>query len=111
MVATSFGKKDERALEIDLPAAQSGAESEATPEEILVDVTRDGRVFVGGRAVERGALVSALTQAARGRDATPVTVRGDRLTTHETVVEVLDACSLAGLVNLSVGTREHEGGR
>jgi biopolymer transport protein ExbD len=35
-----------------------------------------------------------------------VTVRGDRLTTHETVVLVLDACSLAGLSNLSVGTRD-----
>jgi biopolymer transport protein ExbD len=33
-----------------------------------------------------------------------VTVRGDRLVHHEDVVAVLDACGLAGLSNVSVGT-------
>jgi biopolymer transport protein ExbD len=106
MVATSYGKMNEKAIEVDLPTAQSGQHADTQPDEILVDVTREGQVFVGGHAVERSGLVAALSAASHGHDTTPVTVRGDRLATHETVVDVLDACGLAGLSNLTVGTRD-----
>jgi biopolymer transport protein ExbD len=106
MVATSYGKMSEKQIDVDLPTAQSGQKADVAPDEIVVDVLRDGQVFVAGKSVERGDLVAALSAAARGHDATPVTVRGDRLATHETVVDVLDACGIAGLSNLSIGTRE-----
>jgi biopolymer transport protein ExbD len=110
MLATTY-QKSERQLDVDLPSAESGVKSTSVSQEILVDILRDGRVFVGGREVERASLVAALSAAASGRDKTPVTVRGDRNTTHEVVVAVLDACGLAGLSNLSIGTldgtREH----
>lgn len=103
MVATSFREK-ERALDLDLPSTVSGAEEGRRDEEIEIDVFPDGRVLVAGREVARAELVGALVDAARGRDTTPVTVRGDRKATHEVVVAVLDACGQAGLSNLSIGT-------
>ena len=106
MVATSYGKMSEKEIEVDLPAAESGQKADIAPEEIVVDVTRDGHFFVAGKSVERSGLVGALSAAARGHGTVPVTVRGDRLATHETVVDVLDACGAAGLSNLSLGTRE-----
>jgi len=103
MLATTY-QKSERELDVDLPSAESGVKSTSTEQEIIVDILRDGRVFVGGREVARAGLVEALSAAANGRDTMPVTVRGDRNTTHETVVAVLDACGMAGLSNLSIGT-------
>lgn len=105
MLATTW-REAERQLDIDLPLAESGQRAERAPEEIVVDVLRDGRVFVAGREVERAGLVDALSAASSGREATPVTVRGDRGALHEVVVAVLDACGVVGLSNLSVGTRD-----
>lgn len=115
MLATSFGQRDAR-LDLDLPSARSGA-SAAAPRELVVDVERDGRVWVAGRLVaaesdlDGARLVDELTRAAEGRADVPVNVRGDRLAHHEAVVRVLDACALAGLSNLSVSTVPADGGR
>lgn len=111
MLATTY-QKSERQLDVELPRAQSGEKSAAIPDEIVVDVTRDGRWFVGGLQVERDGLIGALESAAKGRNETPVMVRGDRLASHENVVVVLDACGIAGLQNLAVGTLDgvvHDG--
>jgi len=103
MVATTYNRQ-EKDLSIELPFAQSAEVPADAPEEIVIDVSRDGRVSVAGRAVEREALVDALVESAHQRAEIPVTVRGDRLVHHEDVVAVLDACGLAGLSNVSVGT-------
>lgn len=110
MLATTY-RKAERQLDVDLPIAESGTRAEQTPDEIMVDILRDGRVFVAGREVDRADLVEALAAASRGRDTAPVTVRGDRSTMHEVVVLVLDACGMAGLTNLSIGTLDVAEGR
>jgi biopolymer transport protein ExbD len=103
MVATTYNSK-EKDLSIELPFAESAEELEKTPEEIVIDVSREGQVSISGRAVQRDALVAALEEASGRRTEIPVTVRGDRLVHHEDVVAVLDACGLAGLSNVSVGT-------
>lgn len=103
MVATTYSRQ-ERELGIELPAAASAREPQPVPEELVINVFRDGRVTLLGREVAREALAAALSEAARSRGDVPVTIRGDRLVHHEDVVAVLDACGLAGLVNLTVGT-------
>ena len=103
MVATTYNRQ-EKDLSIELPFAQTAQEPSSAPEEIVIDVARDGRVSIAGRAVERDSLVAELVETAHQRVEIPVTVRGDRLVHHEDVVAVLDACGLAGLSNVSVGT-------
>ena len=103
MVATTYTKK-EKELQIELPSAQTAQDSKDAPEEIVINVFRDGRVSLSGHDVERGDLVGALVEAAHQSVQVPVTIRGDRLVHHEDVVAVLDACGVAGLSNLSVGT-------
>jgi biopolymer transport protein ExbD len=109
MVATTF-LDPERELEIELPqASHAGPEREA-PREVVINVARDGTLFLGGQSVDRAALEAALRQAAASDPATPVTIRGDRLSHHEAVVGVMDACGAAGLSNLAVGTLDPSGG-
>ena len=103
MVATTF-LDPEREIDIDLPTAESGAVTEEVPEELVINLFRDGRINLGGREVDADALEEALYHAARRDPATPVTIRGDRQVHHETVVGVMDACGKAGLSNLAVGT-------
>jgi biopolymer transport protein ExbD len=108
MLATTYDKaaKEERELGIELPAAASAQEPVAVPDELVIGVFRDGKLSLSGRAVERAELESALASAARSNASLPVTIRGDRLVHHEDVVSVIDACGLAGLTNVAVGTLE-----
>jgi biopolymer transport protein ExbD len=105
MVATTF-LDPEREIEIDLPQAESGATVEKELEEIVINVHEDGRLVVSGRDVDGDDLVWTLERAARSNPETPVTIRGDRRVAHEHIVKVMDACGMAGLSNLSVGTLE-----
>ena len=109
MVTTTFLEREQR-LALELPLAESGAEAQRAPEELTIDVMPDGGFALAGRAVSSGALGEALRAAAQRDPATPVLIRGDRAARHEHVVAVLDACGVAGLSNLSVGTLEAPGG-
>ncbi len=105
MVATTF-LEPEKQLEIDLPRAESGGSADEERDEIVINVTSDGRVLLSGEEVDESGLRTALRSAADRDPATAVTIRGDRAARHESIVGVMDACGSAGLFNLSVGTLE-----
>ena len=103
---TSFDQ--ERSLEVELPAAESS--DEPPPRELVIHVLEDGRVVLNGAEVSRDDLLASLRTTAATAPETPVTIRGHRAARHEAIVRVMDACGLAGLHNLSVGTvRERQG--
>ncbi len=103
MVATTF-LDPEREIDVDLPVAESGGEPEEAPDEIVLTVVEDGTVFHGDEALNADAMLELLRRTAQHDPETPVTIRGHRRTHHESVVKVMDACGVAGLVNLAVGT-------
>lgn len=105
LVATSWANR-EAELDVELPAAQSANPARTPPDELVIDVRRDGSFAMRGRVVERVDLDRELAAVARTNPRTPVTIRGDRLVHHQDVVAVMDACGIAGLVNLAVGTLE-----
>ena len=103
LVASSWGAR-EKQLDLELPSAQSASAPEPLPDELVIDVRRDGSLVLRGHELERAALQSELAGIARANPRLPVTIRGDRLVHHEDVVAVMDACGLAGLTNLAIGT-------
>ncbi|NUP97409.1 MAG: biopolymer transporter ExbD [Planctomycetaceae bacterium] len=105
LCATTF-LDPERALELELPAAQSGERRQVESEELVINVSREGSFALGGRTLDAAALQRELRAAAARDPQTPITIRGDRLVHHEDIVRVMDACGQAGLVNLAVGTLE-----
>lgn len=105
MVTATF-TSEEQELGVELPTAQSGEAAGGSPQELVINVFKDGRVSFGGRTVDELELERELDAAARNNRATPVTIRGDRLASHERIVAVMDACGLAGLSNLALGTRD-----
>ena len=108
MVATTF-LDPEREIDIDLPEAESGEASETVPDELVINVLKDGGLVLSGQPVDMEGLRSALERAARSDPDTPVTIRGDREALHEAIVGVMDACGAQGLTNLAIGTLD--GGR
>ena len=109
MVATTF-LDPEREIDLDLPEAESSTMPEEAPDQIVINVVEDGRISLAGRTVDRDGLLASLRQAARVSPTTPVTIRGARLVAHERIVAVMDACGVAGLSNLAVGTLQPSGG-
>ncbi len=105
MLATTY-RDPEREIDLDLPEAASSLAVETEADEIVVNVLRDGRLLLGEHDVDLAGLVAELRRAAQRDPAAAVTIRGDRLVTHEVIVSVMDACGQAGLRNLAVGTLE-----
>ncbi|TAH39546.1 MAG: biopolymer transporter ExbD [Planctomycetota bacterium] len=110
MLATTY-QDPEKEMEIELPVAQSGNEQKKEPEELIINVFQDGRVSLQGQVLDETALSNALKNAALRDPDTQVTIRGDRLVHHENVVHVMDACQVAGLQNLAVGTLDVGNGK
>jgi biopolymer transport protein ExbD len=108
MVSTTF-LDPEREIEVELPIAESGAEPEETPEEVILTVVEDGTVYHGGEVLSDESMLELLRRTSQHDVETQITIRGDRLCRHESVVKVMDACAVAGLVNLAVGTTTGEG--
>jgi biopolymer transport protein ExbD len=109
MVTTTF-LDPEREIEVELPSAESGAEPQVAPEEITLIVLEDGSVIHLGSELGRDELIGLLRTTAQHDPQTPVTIRGHRLARHEAIVSVMDACGIAGLSNLAVGTSLEEKG-
>jgi biopolymer transport protein ExbD len=105
MVATTF-QKDEREIEVELPRASTGNEVTTDSEEVIIHVRRDGSLILHGEEVNSDELARQLSATAERNPETPVMIRGDRLVHHEDVVGVMDACGLAGLTALSLGSME-----
>ena len=108
MLSTTYSRFTE--LQLNLPAANAEQLRER-PGEIIVAVSSDGRYMlnrrpVDGRSVEL--LAAELRAAAAGRTDTILIVSADALSTHQSVINVLDAARRAGLARLSFAAQTGE---
>ena len=108
MLSTTYSRFTE--LQLNLPAANAEQLRER-PGEIIVAVSSDGRYMlnrrpVDGRSVEL--LTAELKAAAAGRADAIVIVSADALSTHQSVINVLDAARRAGLARLSFAAQTGE---
>jgi biopolymer transport protein ExbD len=108
MLATTFAER-ERLLDLELPYAASAADAKKpTPQELVINVAREGKVFVDGKTLEETQLAKVLSDTAQRDRRTMVTIRGDRRGAYDGIVHVLDACLQAGLVDVSLGALEQD---
>jgi len=101
MLSTTYSRFTE--LQLTLPAANAEQMRER-PAEIIVAIAADGRTLlnrreVDGRSVER--LAAELSAAASGRDDAVLIISADALSSHQSVINVLDAARRAGLARLT----------
>lgn len=108
MVSTTFIKDTE--IRIDLPeATASPQEQERSTVNVVIDL--EGRYFVDGRLLvnrQVGTLREALEQAAGDRQGVTVLISADAQTAHQAVITAMDAARQAGILHVSLATRDPE---
>lgn len=109
MVTTTYSKFSE--LQITLPTADAD-KSLQRPAEINIEVTQDGhyaidhqRVNVGDAASAAADLAEALKVAAANRKDPIIIINADALSTHQSVVNVMEAARMAQLSQITFATQ------
>ena len=108
MVSTTFDRDSE--LSIELPAASAEAR-ERRPDSIEVAIDATGRYYVNGRQLlntQAKTLRQALATAAGENSSPPpppIIISADAKTSHQAVVQIMDAARELGFVHLTFATR------
>ena len=109
MLSTTYSKFTE--LSVTLPSANADA-SRDRPAEIIVAVSADGRYTVDHQAVEGrnvDALTLALRTAAESRKEPFLIISADAMSTHQAVINVMDAARRAGLSRMTFAAQTANG--
>jgi biopolymer transport protein ExbD len=109
MLSTTYSKFTE--LSVTLPSANADA-SRDRPAEIIVAVSADGRYNVDHQAVDGRnveALTLALRTAAETRKEPFLIISADAMSTHQAVINVMDAARRAGLSRMTFAAQTATG--
>ncbi len=99
----------ESELNISVPKASMSTQSLAAPEELVINISKEGAVTVNKRAMSLDGLQELLQKTAELYPGQQVILRADQRTYHESVVRVLDACARAKIWNISFATTKESG--
>lgn len=95
-------------LKVTLPEASADSvESDRAGDALVIQISEQGRFFVGGRELVNDrfdVLKQAIAQAAGDDRARRVMIRADGKTPHQAVVSAMDAVGQLGFSNLSIAT-------
>ena len=102
LVTTSFVK--ESGVEIKRPIASSAVSKEKT--NLVVAVTKDGTIYVEKRSLDIRSVRSYMERFLAETPQGSVVIAADRESMTGLVIQVLDACRMAGIKNVSVAARK-----
>ena len=105
-VTVSVFSQWESEIAIQLPSADTSAEPERLPGEIIVNLAKDGVVRVNGATWTLADLKARLARISKFYPGQPVIIRADRETKYETLVQVIDTCRAADVWNFSLATEK-----
>lgn len=105
VVSTTFSKFSE--LKINLPIAEAN-QSKDKDDSINIIITEDGQYSINERIIESVSLeklVTELKAESKGKTDIPVIINADAMTTHQSVVDVMEASRLVGLNRITFSTK------
>ena len=94
----------EAELNISVPKAKEAMEAQFAPEEIVINILKDGSIVVNQRKLTLESLDALLKKTAELYPGQAVILRADEKTYHQYVVKVLDLCARARIWNISFAT-------
>jgi biopolymer transport protein ExbD len=101
MVVTSF-EKAERDLKVTLPDGSEAMPLTAKPQQIFVNIDKDGQYFVRSQEISANDLNHLLKQAALNNPAgQTVVIRADKRTAWDYVATAMRLCNQAGIRDYS----------
>jgi biopolymer transport protein ExbD len=105
MLSTTFSKLSE--IEVDLPEAQAMKSESNAAINLIIDV--QGRYFLEDKLLinrQTDTLRRALEERVQGRKDAVVLISADAKTPHQAVITAMDAARQAGIVHVSLATRD-----
>ncbi len=107
MVMSVFGQLESE-LSISVPKASESVNPVRSPGEIIINITKDGRVIVNQKELTKEGLQKMLKRVAALFPNQAVIIRADENAYHKYVIRVLDACAAADIWNISFSTMKEE---
>lgn len=104
LVTTSFVR--ESGVDIQRPAAATAISKEKAS--ILIGITTGNRIFMENREMDLATLQLNVERALAENPEGTVVVVADKMSSTGTAVQVMDACRLAGAVNVSLAAQPAE---
>ncbi|MDD3694362.1 MAG: biopolymer transporter ExbD [Lentisphaeria bacterium] len=103
MVANIFAQWENK-LGIQVPSADSGLRVERQPGEVIINIDREGDIYINSKLVTAERLQALLLEIADAFKSQPVILRADKDTRHQDVIRVLDICRKADIWNVAFST-------
>ncbi|MDD2358024.1 MAG: biopolymer transporter ExbD [Thiovulaceae bacterium] len=89
------------AIKVDLPKASAQSAKVEKPKDITL--TKDGKTYLDGVAIDKNNLVSLLAQTPKE---TTIIINGDAKMNYEYFVGTIDTLTAAGYTHLSIATKK-----
>ncbi len=89
-----------QSIEVELPKASSGSTVEPTT--LGITLTKAGKLFLNGEAVNADGLRNAVSGAMAKDEKAQAIIAADRLTSHGRVVWVIDLVKQAGIASFAI---------
>ena len=109
VVSATFARTNE--LQINLPTAEANA-SQEKPNMIDVAVDATGQYVINGKRLADGSVTgisAALQAAANGGKEPTIVINADANSTHQSVVNVMEAARVAGYTHITFATQAGSG--
>lgn len=107
-ITTSVFSQWEMEVDVVLPTAQSAKMPDRLPGEVIINLTKDGRITINQQTLTRDELSNRLKRLARFFPGQSVVIRADKQTSYEQVVSIIDTCRLSDIWNISFATSADE---
>ena len=108
LVATEFDSED-RELDVTLPKASEARPLTAEPQEIFVNIDKDGHYFMDGKSRSLDEVETLLREAKVNNPLSQsVILRADKAVALDHVVAVMNLCNKVGMVDYTLTTEGEE---
>jgi len=101
MVGTRFSEMEQQ-FDIELPRATSLAPMSSTPDPIIVNVSRTGRINIGNEVLSSDELCRRLEVARENWAEQPVLIRADGENLYQAIIDVMRVCYQAQIHKFSL---------
>lgn len=98
----------ETELNISVPDSQESKEAMRSPGEVIINLTKEGRIVVNQRELSMQDLEVMLKKVSALFPNQSVIIRADEKTYHKDVINVLDACAAADIWDISFSTKHKD---
>jgi len=108
LVATKFSDL-ERDVRVLPPSSRSARPVTAIPQELVINVTSEGKLLIAGTEISNDDLDRLLAAAVARNPGQSVIIRGDKRAILQAAVNVLDLCERHGIARTFLTTRQPGG--